>query len=75
MGVLRSTNTGLLDFLRKKGLDLDDIMSLVTRGFYQKEGVDPINGFASVIGIFGVHRKDTHVHNMLEFMCGLLFAL
>jgi hypothetical protein len=51
MGVLKSTRTRLLDSLKKEGVDLDEILALVTRGFSQKEGVDLVEGFASIVEV------------------------
>jgi hypothetical protein len=58
-----------------KGVDLDEILAPIARGFSWKEGVDLVEDFTLVSEGFEVHGKDTHVYSLLEALCGLLFEL
>ena len=55
----------ILGIFHKDGVDLDGILSLVSKGFSRKEGFDPTKGFILVSKGLEVYGKDTHVYRLL----------
>jgi hypothetical protein len=54
-GSIEEYKDRVVGFSQKEGVDLDEILALVTRGFSWKEGVDLVEGFSSVVQGFEVH--------------------
>jgi len=60
-GSIEEYREKVVGFPQREGTDLDDILALITRGFYWKEGFELVEDFASMVRGFEVHGRDTHV--------------
>jgi hypothetical protein len=56
-GSIEEYHDKVVGFSRKNGVDLDETLSLITKGFFWKEGVGHVEGFALVFKCFEIHRQ------------------
>jgi hypothetical protein len=75
MGVLNNARTVLFDSLRKRESTLMRFLLQLPEDSLKKRKLTMLRVFLQLLEVLRLHGKDTQLYNLMEALCGLLFAI